>query len=273
MLNLTLNEYLKYADSVERGFINAAKLLMENNIYYASDLPYTTQLIPLAAIFAATNNHQISLVQKEKIMKWYWCGVLGELYGGGNETRFALDLPQVIDYAFNNGAEPRTIIDASFNPARLLTLRTRNSAAYKGIYALLLNDGARDFITGSPIDINTFLSESIDIHHIFPKAWCIQNNIPKEKYDCIVNKTPLSSRTNQIIGGKAPSQYLRKIQETNNISQEQISEILKTHVINPDALYSDDFDLFFSIRKTELLKRIEKAIGKEILKEVEWNDD
>ena len=34
-------------------------------------------------------------------------------------------------------ALPTTVRDSNFNPHRLLTLRTRNSAAYKGIYALL----------------------------------------------------------------------------------------------------------------------------------------
>ena len=39
---------------------------------------------------------------------------------------------------FGEGAPlPTTVRDSNFNPHRLLTLRTRNSAAYKGIYALL----------------------------------------------------------------------------------------------------------------------------------------
>ena len=27
-------------------------------------------------------------------MQWFWSGVFGELYGGANETRFALDMPE-----------------------------------------------------------------------------------------------------------------------------------------------------------------------------------
>ncbi len=65
-------------------------------------------------------------------MQWFWCGVFGELYGSANETRYALDLPQVIDWIKNNGPKPKTIYDANFSPSRLHTLRTRNSAAYKG---------------------------------------------------------------------------------------------------------------------------------------------
>ena len=76
--------------------------------------------------------------------RWYWCGVLGELYGGSIETRFGRDLPEVLSWIRDGGPEPGAIYDAEFAPARLLTLRTRNSAAYKGVYALLLREGARD---------------------------------------------------------------------------------------------------------------------------------
>ena len=66
--------------------------------------------------------------------------------------------------------EPITIAESSFQAGRLLTLRTRNSSAYKGLYALLMRDGGRDFRTGVPIEASTFLEERIDIHHIFPSG-------------------------------------------------------------------------------------------------------
>ena len=101
-------------------------------------------------------------------MQWFWCGVFGELYGSANETRYALDLPQVVEWILNNGHEPKTIYDANFSPSRLHTLRTRNSAAYKGVYALLMDDNTKDWLSATGIDFSTYFSESIDIHHIFP---------------------------------------------------------------------------------------------------------
>jgi hypothetical protein len=50
--------------------------------------------------------------------------------------------------------EPRTVRDAQFQAERLLTLRSRNSAAYKGLYALQMKRGGRDFRTGNPIDVH-----------------------------------------------------------------------------------------------------------------------
>ena len=41
---------------------------------------------------------------------------------------------------------------------------------------------------------------------IFPIAWCEKKGISKSDYNCIVNKTPLSARTNRIVGGDPPSE-------------------------------------------------------------------
>ena len=91
---------------------------------------------------------------KQKLLRWYWCGVFGELYGGANETRFGMDLPDVIQWV-NGGNEPRTVRDASFAPTRLLSLQSRLAAAYKGLAALLMKHGRIYFFFWSTIEIYT----------------------------------------------------------------------------------------------------------------------
>ncbi|MCL6635407.1 MAG: hypothetical protein K6T29_06525, partial [Peptococcaceae bacterium] len=180
MLELQLSEYQKHRDKIVYGFIKAAKILLENHIYDSRDLPYSTQLIPMAGILAQLGNEIDNLGSKNKLMQWFWCGVFGELYGSANETRYALDIVQVVDWIKNNGDEPKTIYDANFSPSRLYTLRTRLSAAYKGIYALLMGNNIRDWLSGTGIDIINYFSDAIDIHHIFPVVWCEKNKIPKK---------------------------------------------------------------------------------------------
>ncbi len=159
MLNLALSEYKRYREIVVKGFIKASKILVENHIYNYRDIPYSTQLIPMAAILARLGNQIDNLGNKNKLMRWFWCGVFGELYGSANETRYALDLLQVPDWILNNGDEPKTIYDANFSPSRLHTLRTRNSAAYKGVYALLLDENTKDWLSATKIDFSTYFSE------------------------------------------------------------------------------------------------------------------
>ncbi|MBD1834792.1 DUF262 domain-containing protein [Cyanobacteria bacterium FACHB-472] len=267
ILNLKVEEYKKGADLVTQGFEQAAKFLHTQKIFSDRDLPYQTQLTALAAIFAALGDRTIGAGAIAKLANWYWCGVFGELYNSGIESRLAKDVPQVRDWINGCGAEPDTIRDANFAPDRLLSLYTRRSAAYKGLSALLLRDGGCDFFTSYPIDTLMEFNESIDIHHIFPKHWCQKNGIASEVYDCAINKTPLSAKTNKMIGGKAPSIYLTDIENKSDILEDNLNEILRSHVIDPASLRTDNFDAFFQARKNALLDRIEKAMGKPILRE------
>jgi len=269
MLNLSLVDYEKYRHEISEGFIKASKLLVENHIYTARDLPYSTQLVPMAVIMTKLGNKIDIISNKNKLMRWFWCGVFGELYGSANETRYALDVVQVIDWIENNGPEPKTIYDANFSPSRLNTLRTRNSAAYKGVYALLMEDNTKDWLSATKIDFSTYFSESIDIHHIFPVAWCEkkENNISRNDFDCIINKTPLSGPTNRFVSGDAPSKYLSRLKIKIEVSDDVLDAILRSHVLNPDFLYKDDFYGFFADRKEQILIRIENATGKPIPRE------
>jgi len=264
MLNLTLDNYKNHRDEIVKGFIKASKILVENHIFNARDLPYSTQLVPMAAIIAELENNIENIGNKNKLMRWFWCGVFGELYGSANETRYSLDMTQVVEWILKNGEEPKTIYDANFSPSRLNTLRTRNSAAYKGVYAMLMDDNTKDWLSATKIDHISYFSESIDIHHIFPVSWCGKNNIKRDDFDSIINKTPLSGRTNRIVSGDAPSKYLERLKKHAGVEDEDFNKILISHVVNPEYMYHDDFYGFFNDRKEQILKRIEKAMGKTI---------
>ena len=269
MLNLSLSEYERYRDEIVKGYIKASKILVENHIFNARDLPYSTQLVPMSAILAMLGNKIDNAGNKKKLMRWFWCGVFGELYGSANETRYALDLIQVSDWIEKGSEDPKTIYDANFSPTRLNTLRTRNSAAYKGVYSLLLDENTKDWLSATKIDLSTYFSESIDVHHIFPVAWCEneKNNINRNYFDCIVNKTPLSGRTNRIVSGDAPSKYLARLQKHACVTEDEFNSILLSHIVNPEFMYKDDFWGFFNDRKEQILLRIEKAMGKTIPRE------
>jgi len=263
ILRLTLDEYKYWVDAATKGFKKVAGLLYSQKLYTSRDLPYRTQLVPLAAVFAVLGDEADKDSVRTRLVRWYWCGILGELYGSAIETRFAKDLPEILRW-IKGGEEPDTVRDANFVPVRLHTLRTRNSAAYKGIYALLLRDGGLDFLSGKPIEEQMYSEEQIDIHHIFPRGWCDLQGIPKQRYDSIVNKTPLSARTNKLIGSKAPSLYLMQMQQRAEVEEERMDAILGTHIIDPICLRLDEFDEFFQLRERALLQRIEQAMGKAV---------
>jgi hypothetical protein len=263
VLRLTLASFKKHAPAIEAGFRKAAELLAEQKIFDARSLPYATQLVPMAAICAALGPTIDQHGNKQKLLRWFWCGVFGELYGSANETRFGLDLPGVAQW-IAGGDEPRTVRDASFAPTRLLSLQSRLAAAYKGLAALLMQQGGRDFITGTPIDLNTYFDRSIDIHHIFPRKWCEDSKLPREKWNSVVNKAPLAAETNRSIGGDAPTLYLKRIETAKKVDPATLDGFLATHCVPIQALRSDDFNAFMQKRARSLLDLIEAATGKAV---------
>ena len=267
ILRLEVADWVHWADRVEEGFERAAKFLHGQKIFKARDLPYRTQLVPLATVFTALGGTGDTEGAMQRIARWYWCGVLGELYGAAVESRFARDLPEVVAFVRDQGEDPVTTSESNFQAARLLTLRTRNSSAYKGIYALLMRDGGRDFRTGVPIEAQTFFDEAIDIHHIFSERWCKTQGIGADVYNSVINKTAISARTNRQIGGRAPSEYLPAIERAAGIERGHMDEILTSHCVTASLLRRDDFWGFFAARAESLLLRIETATGKKIPRE------
>lgn len=269
ILKLEVGDWKTWADRVEAGFVRSARFLRSQKILKARDLPYRTQLVPLAAIFVDLGEDGETEGARQKIARYYWCGVLGELYGGAIESRFARDLPEVVAMVRGEVDEPITIQESSFQANRLLTLRTRNSSAYKGLYALLMRDGGRDFRTGEPIEAQTFFDDKIDIHHIFPEKWCKTAGIEPGTYNSVINKTAISARTNRQIGGKAPSTYLPSVEKAAGVGPGRMDEILSSHCIAPEHLRADRFWDFYAARAETLLQRIEAATGKTVTREPE----
>jgi hypothetical protein len=266
LLNLPLAAYEQYQDLAEQGFLKAAKFLFTQRVYRLFDLPYQTQIIPLAAILADIGDAWELEANRDKLQRWYWCGVLGELYGSAVESRISRDFLEMPAW-LAGGKVPATVSEASFRPERLKTMRMRLSAAYKGVNALLMKEKAKDFRSGQEFDHTVFFGESVDIHHIFPKKWCEDRNIKAEVYDSIINKTPLSYRTNRIIGGVAPSSYLAKLEtgssEASAVDPIRLDGFLASHLIDPALLRADDFAKFMDARQQALLKLIEQAMGKQ----------
>ena len=263
ILSLKTEEYKEWADKAEEGFRKAAQFLHGQKIFKAKDIPYQPQLVPLATILTDLEDTYDTENARQKIIRWFWCGVLGEMYGSSTETRFANDFEDVTRWIRSEGEEPRTIRDANFQANRLLSLRSRNSAAYKGVHALLMSDGSRDFRTGVSIEEQTFFDDTIDIHHIFPQAWCKKNRIHKDRFNSIINKTAISAGTNRRIGGRAPSAYLSTLQQTA-VESTNMDKILESHRISSETLRTDDFDRFFADRAKRLLQSIATAMGKSV---------
>jgi hypothetical protein len=264
ILKVTLDEYKSHALAVEQGFVRAARFLSREHIYDTKSLPYHTQLLPLSVICAELGDAFEKEAVRQKLARWCWSGVFGELYGGANEARYAFDVPEVLAWVKSQGGQPRTIQHANFAPVRLLSLQSRLSAAYKGLMARLIDAGSHEFLSGDAIALTSYFELDIDIHHVFPRAYCEKAGLDRARWNSVVNKAPLSARTNRIIGGHKPSTYLATLEKSHAVEPHRLDEILRSHLIDPLALRNDAFDTFIRDRAIKLLDVIEHAIGKQV---------
>lgn len=264
VLSLALEDYERYADALEKGFVQAAQFLGEQRIFSTNDLPYSTQLIPLSSLFTILGKRAQDSEVRKKLARWYWCGVFGEMYGGANETRYANDVTGVMAWVDGATEGPDTVDRAYFYPTRLLTLQSRQSAAYKGMMALILKHGAVDFMSGTPMDFAFYNDNPVDIHHIFPKDHCIKMGYPKRRWNSVVNKTPISAHTNRVVKGAAPSAYAAKIERDGHVSPEDFDKYMASHVVTVPLLRDDNFDAYFVERAKGLVKLIGEAMGKPV---------
>ncbi|GAA4240568.1 DUF262 domain-containing protein [Actinomadura meridiana] len=262
LLELELADYLKWAPKITDALHWAGEFLTDQCIVRAEDLPYRTQLPPLAAIRTVLGRETDTPEAREKLAQWYWCGVFGEQYGGTADSRFPRDVEQVVTW-LRGGREPESIQEATFVDQRLLTMNSRNSAAYKGVFALLLQWGCIDwYYTDKPISGDQVADGTVDIHRIFPAAWCDKNRIDVQRRDSVVNKTLLSGRAAKTLGKNAPSTGLEMLERETGIRPNWLDDALVSHVIDPAFLRASEFDGFFHSRMTDLVHLIKQAMAK-----------
>lgn len=101
----------------------------------------------------------------------------------------------------------------------------------------------------------------------FPQHWCKSQGIAPGVFNSIINKTPLSKLSNIAVGGDAPSIYLARIEKNQGLSSAELDDILRTHLIEPEHLRTDNFDAFYEARTRTLATLVSEAMGKPVVEE------
>lgn len=271
ILKLSVTDYALAAKRLRAAFHESAHYMSERCILSTSQVPYTPQLIPLAVIIALLAEEPGLLSKQEawnRLNRWFWCGVFGELYGSPALTvRMGTDVDQVTSWI--RSAEvgkdsevglPKTIRNARFVESRLLSAGP-DSGLYKGIYALLMGRGARDWRTGQVFDRHNVSTLGVHFRPVFPAAWCDDNNVDRVLADSVLNYTPMSRRTYVMIEGASPARYLARIQSKSLMDDQEFDEALATHMMDPHLVLSANANEFFRDRRKRLISMIEEAIG------------
>ena len=272
ILNLNLSEYLAAADKLQITFQEVAEFLRQRCIFNQEQVPYTAQIIPLAVILArlAPITGCLSSQQAwDKLNRWFWSGVFGELYGSDAvKLRAARDVEEVCAWILGTREEePKSVREAEFKESRLNSA-DESSGIYHALYALLMARGARDWRSAKVFDKTSFFELSTGFHQIFPDTWCAKFQVDPALASSVLNHTPMGKRTEVVIDGQSPARYLSRVQSKSIMEDAEFDTVLASHELNAELLHDADFDGFIRDRRERFVGMVEHAMGKNIIRDL-----
>lgn len=253
-----------------QGAIDLLRQPQEFGVVSPKFLPYAAILPAFSALQTEVRSLPPSqqMEAQRKVRHWYWASVFLSRYSGSVESTSARDFGEVKHWFHDGDAEPWMIRDfqSRFRGMNLRGETARGSSIYKGIFNLLVIEGARDWISG-----NIPQHDEIDDHHIVPASWGAEN-LSGSLAHTILNRTPLTAETNRkVIRDRLPNTYLPEMIEQNG--ERAVHAMLESHFISPAALHillrdpftPDDFEEFIAERQRTIEDAIEDLVIKERL--------
>ncbi|MEV8588023.1 DUF262 domain-containing protein [Streptomyces sp. NPDC051180] len=262
VLDLKPEELELYWERVAQGTAKALTFLRDEcGVLAPKWLPYSMIIVPLAAAWHDVDgkNGAESGAALQKIRRFFWCSVFSRNYDQGGNSQAGRDFADLTSWLAGKPTPPEAVEDFSFPEETLDTARTNLQALYKGVMALTLSVGARDFHSGSILTPEKILQESVDAHHVFPKKY-LEEVSATATSELILNRALIDKRSNQSIGSRAPSLYIATMKEA--MGEEEISGILQSHLLpvgESSFLMANDYGQFLNERKALVLAEIRRV--------------
>lgn len=276
VLGLPLADYqLTKADVVD-GYVKAAKFLQHEGIYNRAMAPPVGIITALAVVLTYIGNMYDNHIVQKRLRRWFKCIVYTGAYAQGTNMALSFDVPAVVRWLMDgadDAKEPRTVSGADIMQKKIrFATRKASPSFHNAIGTSIIRSSPLDFATGRPLTAHDYADGGHDLHHVFSVKWCRANNIPDELMDSIVNKTPISIRTNRQIGGKSPSEYIADL-EASGLSPDEVDAILKSHGIDAAFLRADDFYGFFEQRLSSLTEMVSRDLGRAVILDADGADE
>ena len=275
VLNLGASEITDWWDKVVIGLATGLEILRDDcKVMLPKWVPYQTMMPPLAAVLARCGSPRTAEAgaQREKLKRWFWCSVFGQVYESATNSKAAKDVTEILAW-LAGGSLPESVETLRFDPRALRDVTPRQRSTYRGVITLILGIGARDFHTQAVITGKLMADEGIDDHHVFPAAYLERHGVSSPRMrDCVLNRTLIDRTTNQMISDRAPSDYLAEIRGTPGFP---FDAVLASHGLPAgadSALLKDDYEAFLTWRQQRLWKEIQRVTGVITASDLEASD-
>jgi hypothetical protein len=264
VLDLTAKDVEDWWDRSIWGLAKGLEILRDDcGVLIPKWLPYYTILIPLAAVLAKLGlpGSPEAGANRQKLTRWFWCATLAQAYENAPNSQAAKDMTELLGW-LQGGALPETVGGFRFDPRVLRDTTYRQRALYRGIIALVLRNGPRDFYSGQLLTGDLIVEHNVDDHHVFPTDYLAKHGVPVRLRDCVLNRTLIDRKTNIRISNRAPSQYMKEIQLA--LGTDQFDGLLRSHLLPPgpeSPFWRDAFDAFLDARQAALWQEIKTVTG------------
>jgi len=254
VLGMQAEQIRKGWSTIAAGLADVLQLLRDDcGVMLPGWLPYNTILTPAAAAMAgigSVTGPRVASV-RDKFKRWFWCSVFGQAYGKAPNSQASKDYGELKAW-FSGGKPPETVDRFDFKSEVLRETTPRQRAVYRGVVALILRNGARDFHSGKRITASMILEQKIDDHHVFPRGFLADKKIEVQGVlgDCVLNRTLIDKATNIRIGKRAPSDYLSEVDQ--ELGRVKFQALLDSHLLpekESGPLLTDDFGAFLNARQ------------------------
>ena len=240
------------AEDTKQAYLRTVDFLAtQMRIPSAQIVPYSNQLTVLAEIFRRVSAPTAG--QYTAITKWFWRTAVAGYFSGWNTGAMASDLKAVGEFASGNAAE--LAADVTAPRAEIWTTRQfrANNAHAKLLAIILAHRDPIDLLTGQRIDPGNALAwtNQKEFHHFFPRDYLDNKGVARQRINALANIVMLTSDSNKKISNRAPSDYLRDVEEAAKTAGADVKDWFDRNLISSEAFEAakaDDFERFLSLR-------------------------
>lgn len=257
MIDINGGEVREKFDTVEKALRRAIDFLRRNlQVRHVRFLPYSAQLVPLAAYFAHDPSKSASSEHTQTLLRWFWRSTFAHRYSGNPGRNIKHDVEQAVKLRAGETstlADITVTVDEQFFLENAFNSRT---VATKALILLLANNGPLTFLSGQAVDLDEVLSEPNrkEYHHCMPRAWMRDNrpSVPERMTNSLANFAIILRAENREIKAKAPSEYRALMPPDIGL--------IATSGYLPDSLWADDETKFFTERAQLLAAAVQARL-------------
>lgn len=239
---------------VENGIRGAIDFLRTQlKVVHLKLLPYPSMLVPLAVFFAEPDGKEVIYGSQtyKSIKRWFWRTCFSARYSSQTRKTTISDIEQMVRL---KSGQPSTLnnIEVTVESGFFASNFRVGAAATKTFVLMLANNDPRSLLSGKNIDLDKVLQRynRSEFHHIYPRAFLRDLNIPDNQINVLGNFCFLSAAENKSIGRKRPSIYLADLISGD---EEARAKTLGTAFCDASE-FNDDYSAFLQARSARLAK-------------------